>query len=265
MSLPLLKLNIKKNIALISIILAVMLFYAMIIVNMYNPDDVDSLMAMYEVLPAEIISAFGFSVASASLTGFVASWLYGFILTVFPLVYSIIICSRLVSKIVDDGSIVCLVSTPNKRQTLIFTQIKFATISLFLIHLITFAFVLACSELTFSGLIEIKPFIMLNLTVTMLNICAMMICFFCSCLFSDNKKAVSVSSGITVGFVLLDMLGNVSEKTEFLKKFSIYGWFNPDEISAGANVCGLNFVYFGIIMVLGVLSIVVFKKKNLYI
>lgn len=265
MSFPLLKLSIKKNIALIGIILFVMLFYALIIVAMFDPDNLASYAAMYEMLPEQMISAFGFSTTAVTLTGFVASWLYGFILTVFPLVYSIIISSRLVSKTVDDGSIVCLLATPNKRENLIFTKLKFATVSLFFMHLVTFVVVLIACEVMFPDLLEVKQFIILNITVTMLNICALSICFFCSCLFNDNKKAVSVGSGITIGFVLLNMLGSVSEEIEFLQKFTIYGWFKPEEIANGADVLGLNLIYFAIIMILGILSVVIFKKKNLYI
>lgn len=263
MNSTLLKLTAKKNMGLFWVILCVMVFYALVIVGMYDPDNIEAVESMFELMPAEMISAFGFSGSIATLIGFMASWLYGFILTAFPLIYSIILCNRLVSKTVDDGSVVCLLSSPCSRAKIIFTKAKYASISLFTMHLIVFFVNILGAKLLFDQQLPMKEYINLNLALVLLNICAMSICFVCSCIFSDNKKSVAVGTFITVGQFVLNMLGNVSSKSEFLKNYSIYGVFNPEAIAQGESVVMICIVYASISIILFASGILIFNRKNL--
>ena len=70
-------------------------------------------------------------------------------------------------------------------------------------------------------------------------------------------------AGIPIAFILMNMLGGASASVEILKKLSIYGFYDPVELVHGGDIWGVNLVYIGIIAVLFVTSVLIFKKKRL--
>lgn len=97
----------------------------------------------------------------------------------------------------------------------------------------------------------------------LVNMTAMAITSFCSCLFSDPKLSLGFGAGVPIIFLLLNMLGNVSEESAILKDFSIYGWYNTVGIANGDGILVINMIYIAIIAVLSASSIIVFRKKQL--
>ncbi len=77
---PLFKATIKQNYIVFIIILAVLMFYLSIIIQMFDPSTQDTLDEMLKVLPQGLVSAMGFSDAGTTLLGFVASYFYGFLI-----------------------------------------------------------------------------------------------------------------------------------------------------------------------------------------
>lgn len=264
MSLPLFKMTFKKNVILAVIFLGVMLMYSIVMISMFSPESLDALNAMFKVLPPEMMKALGFNGAFDSLVGYLASWLYGLILTAFPMVYCIILGHKLVAKTVDSGSMACLLATPHSRTKIIVTKGIYALLSMAVMQMVVFGINLLISKLMFpSEHIAIFTFFKLNVTVMLVNLVVMAITFFFSCLFNDARFSLGFGSGIPIAFLLLNMLGNASKDGEFLKKLSIYGWYDPVGIANGDGTLHVNLVYCGIIIALFIASVMVFRKKRL--
>jgi ABC-2 type transport system permease protein len=104
------------------IFVAVMIFYSLTIMFMYDPVVIDSMEAMLKLLPQEMIKAFGYQLQVPSYVGFLASYFYGFLAVGFPTIFIAMVGHRLIGKMVDNGSMAYLLATPNSRTKIVLTQ-----------------------------------------------------------------------------------------------------------------------------------------------
>jgi ABC-2 type transport system permease protein len=230
---------------------------------MFNPDDINELLIILNMMPIEMLRAMGFSDIITDLTSFLASWLYGMLMFGFPMVYCIILGNRLVSKMIDNNSFAYLLSTPNSRVKLIVTQGFFALFSLLLLFVLVFSSGLLFSHLIHPGLLDVSAFLKLNIMTMLLNMVIIMICFTSSCIFNESRRSSGVGSGIAVTFLLMNMLGSSSLDLEILKKMSLYGLYNPVDLVRGSNVTGIGLFFLGLIILLFTISVLIFNKKRL--
>lgn len=264
MSLTLFIATLKKNLFLAILFFLIMVMYSTVMINMYNPESMDALNSMFKVMPPNVMKALGFNGVFMNLFGYLASWLYGLILTAFPMVYCILLGNGLVSKTVDSCSISCLLSTPNSRNKIIITKGLYALISVFIMQMMIFGFNFLLSASMFPNeSMDIAVFLKLNITVALVNMTVMAIVFFFSCLFNNPKYALGFGAGVPIAFLLFNMLGNASQDAEILKNISIYGWYDPVGIVNGNATVGVNLIFIVIITVLFVSSVIIFKNKRL--
>ena len=263
MSFTLFKTTLKKNWTLLLIFFGVLTMYMTSMITMYNPDDMEALMAMFKLLPADLMKALGFSSMVTDLTGYLASWLYGLLMFGFPMVYSIILGNKLVAKMVDNGSFAYLLATPNSRVKIIITQGVYALTSLVVLFAALFGIGVLISAAMFPNLLDVGAFFKLNFTTMLVNMVVMMISFFFSCLFNETKMSLGFGAGVPIAFILMNMLGGASPDAEILKKMSIYGFYDPVELVHGGAIWGINLIYIGIVVVLFTAGVLIFRKKQL--
>lgn len=122
--------------------------------------------------------------------------------------------------------------------------------------------VLICGAV-FPGSLDVGAFLKLNFTTMLVNMAVMMISFFFSCLFNDSKMSLGFGAGIPISFILMYMLGGASKDAGMLKSISIYGLYDPVELTRGAAMWETNLFYIGVIVVLFVAGVLVFRKKRL--
>ena len=103
MSGALLKKELRANGPLAAIFLGVVTLYGSMITSMFDPKLGDSLNIMMESMP-ELFAAFGMSNPGASLTQFLANYLYGFLLIALPLVMILLLVQRLLVRYTDRGA-----------------------------------------------------------------------------------------------------------------------------------------------------------------
>ena len=89
MNATLYKREMKNSIKLLLILAAVMAIYISIIIYMYEPEMMALLDDYAKAMP-EIMAAMGMNAGATDLLGFMISYLYGFILLVFPMVFCIL-------------------------------------------------------------------------------------------------------------------------------------------------------------------------------
>lgn len=148
------KREMKGSVKLLLIFGAVITLYVTIIITMYEPEMMATLDSFYEVMP-EMMAAVGMKAGATTLIGFMISYLYGFILLVFPMVFCILRGNGLIARYVDRGSMAALVAAPVRRSTIACTQMSVLVSSIVL--LLGYATVLeyAVAQSSFPG--ELPP------------------------------------------------------------------------------------------------------------
>ena len=253
----------KRNWLLLVIFFAVLTMYTTVMLSMYDPADMAGLLAMMEAIPPGLRAAFGFDTLPTDLTGYLASWLYGMLMIGFPMVYSIILANGLVAKMVDNGSFAYLLSTPHTRVRIIVTQGAYALTSLLALFAVLFGVGVLTAEAMFPGNLDVLAYLRLNVTTMLANMVVLMIAFFFSCVFNETRLSLSFGAGIPITFLLMNMLGGTAPELAPLSSLSIFGFYDPLELAAGASALGVNLVYVTLIAALFAGGTFIFKYKRL--
>jgi len=263
-SFPLLKSNIRSNFVIFLIFVAIMMMYLSIITSMYDPEIIGAMDAYLELLPQEMVRAMNFSMIEPNLTGFMAGYFYGFLILLFPLIYTAIMANRAIAGYVDSGSMGFLLSTPNPRWKIALTQAYFLIASIKLLILVTMLMGILISSALFPGELDLWRFVLLNIGAILLYFAISGIGFFASCLFNETRFSLALGAGLPLMFLLMKMLADVDEKLAGIGRASLISLFNPKAILAlDSSVLPSFIALFAIGLVLYAAGIVVFSKKDL--
>ncbi len=255
--------EMKKSVKILIVFAAIITMYVSIIIGMYDPQMMATLDSFYDIMP-EIMAAVGMNAGASSLLGFMVSYLYGFILLIFPMVFSILCGNGLISKYTDSGAMAVLVAAPVKRRTIVFTQLSVLLSGVIILLFYVTGLEILVANSKFPGELVTAELLKLNLALLFLQLFICGICFFASCLFSDTKYSIAFGAGIPALMYVLQMLANVGEKAENAKYFTFFTLFNANGIAAGesnAFLCSI-FLLIGAI-ILFISGIEVFCKKDL--
>ena len=264
LNLPLLRSTIKFNYVIWLIFMFILVMYFSIIISMYDPSTKDSMDALLASLPPQLVDAMNFKTVDSTLLGFVAGYFYGFLILLFPLIYSVIMADRMIARYVDTGSMAFLLSTPTKRASVAFTQAVFLLGSLLLLLIAVALVGVGISQALFPGELEIGKFISLNVGAILLYFALSGVGFFASCLFNESKFSLAFGGGIPVAFFLIKMLSAVAEPLSGLKYLSLMTLFDPNEIIAGSSSVLPMYAAMAVIgLVLYAAGIYAFSKKDL--
>lgn len=261
MNLTLFRRDFLQNKLLIIIIAAVTAMYSIVVISMFDPALGESLELMMESMP-DLFAAFGMTNAGSTLIEFIANYLYGFLFVLLPLVLIVIVTNKLVVRPQDKGTLGWLLATPVSRSKIAVTK----AVTLICTILLEILWILLCcigaSEILFSGELDIQRFLLLNSGLFCLLSLFGGICFCSGCIFSDSTLGTGVSSGICIAFVLLQMLSQVGEETEWLKYLTPLTLFDSTSIAQGDfSVVPILVLLFASIFFFGA-GIFVFCKKD---
>jgi len=266
MNTTLFKSNIKSNWGIFAFIFGMLMIYASTSISMFNPESADAMNAMFDMLPEGMIKAFGFIDLGTNLTTYLAGYLYGFILVVFPIIYIIVIANNMIAKHVDKGSMAYLLATPNTRVKVASTQAMYLIVSLSVLMAGITGVLIAFSEGMWAGNLDIGAFLILNLVTLIILITVGGISFLFSCIFSDSKLSLAFGGGIPILFVVFQMVSELSDKIEFLKYFSLYTLLDAHRILEDSTYAlNISLILLGASAILYGLGILIFNKKSLAI
>lgn len=257
--------EMKKSIKMLLIFAAVITMYVTIIIGMYDPEMMEMLKGFEEMMP-ELMASVGMTTGATSLLGFMVSYLYGFIFLIFPMVYCILRGNGLVSKYVDDGAMAVLVAAPIKRRTIVCTQLAVLVSGVFILVAYSTGLELVVANIKFPDQLVTSELLILNLALLFLHLFIAGICFLASCVFSDTKYSIVFGAGIPAFMYVMQMLGNVGEKTEFAKYFTFFTLFDANGIvekTSGAFSGAIVLLIGAVVMY--VLGSVIFCRKDLFL
>ena len=248
-SMALYRREMKGSAKLLVIFGAVITMYVSIIIGMYDPEMMKMLDGFAEAMPELMVS-----------------YLYGFILLVFPMLFCILRGNALIAKYVDKGSMTALVAAPVKRSTIALTQLAVLVSGILLLVLYITILESVCAGSGFPGELDLSALAVLNVGLLCLHLFIGGICFLSSCIFSDTRYSIAAGAGIPALMYVLQMLANVGGNAEKIKYFTYFTLFDPDGLIAGkSSAAAGSLLLFAGAVVLYVLGILVFEKKDLYI
>jgi ABC-2 type transport system permease protein len=232
MSGALFKRECRGNWKLLVIFMAVLSLYGSMIIAMFDPKLGESLNLMMESMP-EIFALVGMNNPGSTLLEFIINYLYGFLAVVFPLIFTIVLSNGLVARYVDRGSLAYLLATPNTRRKIVLTQAAALLLGTAVLVGYLTGLCVGAGAMLFPGKLDVPGFLLVNAGLLGLQVFFAGLCFCFSCLFNDSKHALGWGAGLSIAFVLLQMLSQVGEKLEALKYATPLTLFDPSALIAG--------------------------------
>lgn len=258
--------NLKTHRTLFIIINAVLLMYASIMIYIFDPSGINAMIEMFKMFPEGVMKAMGFDTFATTLTTHIGSYLYGFIFIVFPMIFVTIVANSLIAKHVDRGSMVYLLSTPNSRVEIALTQVISLLVMLVGTFVVQTLIGIGFSEALHEGLLDVTPYIHLNLITMLVFFFVGAISFLASCIFDESGRSLSVGLGLPILFFLFKMLSGVSDKLEFLRYLTPYTLMDMRSILETDNyTLWVSLGLLGASLVLFALAITIFNKRSLNI
>ena len=257
--------EMKRSARLLAAVCAVLTLYVAVIIWMYDPAMMALLDSLVKLMP-QLMAAVGMRAGNTGLMGFMVSYLYGFVLLIFPMLYAIVRGNALIAQYVDDGSMVALIAAPVRRSAVALTQALVLASTLALLIAYCTALELACATLLFPGALDAAALIALNVGLLALHVFIGGVCFLASCAFSDAKKSLGFGAGIPVLMYVLQMLANVGGAARNARYFTFFTRFDPSGILVGetAALAGGVALFAGA-AVLYALGVAMFCRKDLHI
>ncbi len=255
--------GLKSNYKTLLLFMLVLSLYFLSIIWMFDPTLGKALQQMAKAMP-EMMAMFGMDDAGSTLTSFLSTYLYGMLMLVLPLLFTIILANRLVSRHVDQGSMVFLLAAPVSRKTVALTQL--CVLLTCLVSLIAFCTVIGiiASEVLYPGELDIAAFIRVNAGVLCLHFFIGGLCFFTSCFFNETRTNLGVCSGVAIVSYLFQMLANMGDKLELLKYMTFFTLFDSNGLLAGdTGAYIMASVLFAAGAVLYTVSVNIFDKRDL--
>jgi ABC-2 type transport system permease protein len=221
---------------------------------------------LLQSMPDGLGKAFGFDSGFGSVEGFISGEYYGLIFIIILSIFCITLATQLMAKLVDQGSMAYILSTPTTRGKVAFTQASILITGLFLIMAITTVsgFLGYAWFIGDASSLSTSRFLQLNIAAFLLFFAVSGISFLVSSIANDEKKAIGVSGLIIFGFFSLDLLGKLSDKLEWLRNLSIFSLYRPSEIVTGKiNLLQVSFILFIIGFAAFGMGIQAFRKRDL--
>lgn len=220
---------------------------------------------------------------STDLYGLIVGvFMFGAVIVLLPLVYTIILANSLVSEKIETGSLAFTLSTPIKRSTYVTTQAIYLVLSELFIGIITLIFGLIAREIGVAiggtqlmNSLPISDVLLYSLgsTITMISLSS--ICFLSSCIFNKTRLSITVGGGINIFFFICSILSFFGSEaltpTIRIEAMGYFRYFTIMSLNNGVCVMNGNLTLFSIELICLLLisvgcyigGIVIFNKKDL--
>lgn len=243
---------------LIILFLVVFLLYPSIM----SSDNIEMMNEMIKIFPEEVLKAFNMDISNID-TAF--GWLKteGFIFVLLITgIYSGILGSNILLKEENDKTIEYLNSLPVTRKKIVLNKVSVGIIYIILmiLTLLIFNFI----GLKFIEEFNEKQFLLLSITPIFSSLVIFTLCLFLSTFTHKTKKTLGISLGIVFMSYFLQIISEMSDKTEFLKYISIFTLADIRNVISNIEINPLMVILsLAITIVLLILTIIRYEKKEL--
>lgn len=263
MILPLLIKNIKDAAKLGLVILALAAMYTGVIIYMYDPKLASMLEEYQEVMP-QIMDAVGMSGDTSSLIGFIHTYLYGFLLLVLPMIFTLLKIQQLLIKPMDEGGILYLITMPRSRIRVAVTQLLSVLFCLAVLIVLCVCIGIACAEGMFPGELDIKLYLKLNGALLLFHWMTASLLFLAACAAPSIRSYYIFGPGLLAFFFLANMLANMGGSLEWLRCVTIFSLFPDEAVLEGSTAAAAGgCMLLAAVTILGAMAgAACFRRKN---
>lgn len=189
-----------------------------------------------EAIPSAVKTVFGVPENSRidTFEAFISGQFFARIWVMLMALYGIQTANDLLAKMVDDGSLALLLSTPVSRSEILSTQTGVLITTTAILVAVT---IVGLYLGTFCSQIEIKHghYFRLGLLGFAFFLLIEIYSLFFSAWFVEEERALTYAVGLTLAFYGLDIVGGLSDKLSWLKNLSLFQWFQPQEVLEGTT------------------------------
>lgn len=263
-SVPLLKRDWKDNWKLLTVVTLFLGVYTAMMVGLYDVVRGEEIQTATQSFAYYLCMALDIQMGILEdLNAFLVDTVYGFCFLLIPMIFEIAAARKLMVKMVRNGMMVWILSTPNGRSKVGATQAIFLIGSLVFQTVIIAAVGSGCMFFLASQDVEMVGYLMMNLGVFLLHFLLSGFCFFVSCSVNGNKSYYRITMGVLGTFFALHLISNLGEFFSYVQYTTIFSFYQPRWILLGENRAYLFMTVMGL---LGVLcywgGVEKFKKKN---
>ncbi len=253
-------LNFKSFLIWISIIIGMFIMVFAIYPSMTK--DAELMNQLLTAFPKEMLEHFNMDVIGI---GTVFGWIAteGFMmLTLVGGVYFAMMGSNILLKEENDGTIEFLYSKPVTRKKIITSKFLTGLIYILMFN-ISISFVIFFG-LIFSKELNFLQWFLISILPIVIHLFFFAVSFLISIFLTKTRKSIGINLGVLFGFYLLNVLGAMSDKIEFLKYLSPFYYINARSIITDSKVDGLNcIIILAVSLIFIVLSYKLYDKKEL--
>lgn len=257
-----LKVNLKSFIIWTLILIGLFLVVFLIYPSLVKEENISGLNDMLKMFPEDVLKAFNMDISTIdSAFGWLKTEGFVFLLLVTG-VFSSILGSNILLKEENDKTIEYLNSVPVTRKNIVFSKIVCGMI--YIIMMVTTVGVFNFFGLLFSGDFDKKLYILLSFTPLFSSLVIFSICIFISTFTHKTKKISGLSLGIVFISYFLQIVSEMSDKTENLKYVSVFTLADIRNVIMERTINPIMIVVSAMLILLFLgLAILRYEKKEL--
>lgn len=218
---------------------AVTAAYIAVVVAMYDPRADEGLDALIATMP-ELFAAFGMDGASATLSGFMVDYLYGFLLVLLPMVMVVAAVHGTLIRPIETGSMAYLLASPHSRRTIVGSALASVVASSAAMAVAVSVTEAVCVAVRAPGDVALSDIAAMNLGLLALWLSMAGVCALSACAIGNASAALWTGAGLCAAQFLIRMLAQADDGMDVLRYATALTLLDPEGLAAGEGpaVCG---------------------------
>jgi len=219
--------------------------------------------AIQSVFSDQLLAAFGGS-------GLTITTLGGFLgIEYLSLIWVFIVGAAVITFIagalggeVEDGTMEVTLSQPVSRTQVVLTSYVGMAVYAIVLNLVTVAAIYLPGFI--HGVdVPLDAMALLFVIGTLVTLAIGSFAFTVSAISSSKGRTIAITLGVMVAMYLADVLGNLSDKAEWLRNFSLFHYWKPADVINDLKVAGDAWLVFGIAAALFLVAgVYAFQKRD---
>jgi len=227
-------------------------------------DQTANLEQLMKSYPESFMKAFNFDIKSfTTLEGFLSTEQFSLM---WPLVLILMLVGYAGSSFageIEKGTIEILLSQPISRVKLFISRYS-AGLMMLVVFVVFSIFAAIPLGKAYQISFQSENFVTLALLGFMFGLSIFSIAMFLSSIFSDKGKVFFISGGLLVIMYVLNILSSIKESLSDLKYASFFYYFNPPKALVHNQIDHWSYlVFFGTALVLAILGLIVFVRRDI--
>lgn len=253
------KLNFKPFLIWVGIIVGLFIVAFAIYPSITSGEDINKLL---DTFPKEVLEMFNMDVISiGTVFGWIATEGY-VMMTIIGGCYFAIMGSTILLKEEDEGSIAFLYSKPVNRN-----QILTAKLLMGFVYILLFNLIIAITTLiglNLSNDFDFIKWLLISISPMFLHLFFFTLTLLLSIYYRKTRKSMTMGIGIVLGTYILQVIGMMSDKIEFIKYLSPFEYVSARDIVVDSS---LNPINIGLLLIIVVVILIglydSYNKKEL--